>query len=336
LVTQAVTLCALGWLAIVSLTGSLELWAIFVLAAVLGLAQIFDVPARLAFVVELVGRADLQNAVGLNASLYNFARIAGPALAGLVIAAFGPEWCFVLGAVSTLAMLVALLLVRTDALFERARAGAGQTVAQGLWEGFEYVRCSRQSRIVLGLTVAIGLSGFNPLVIVPLLSSSLDTGPRAFGVLFACFGAGAVAGGLLSAGFGRTSWRMLLTGAAGIGLGVSALAVTQSVVVNGLLLLLIGLCFTVWAVNSQTILQLAAPDPLRGRIVGFYVFAVLGVQPIGGLFAGWLAEHGGVGLAFGLMGVATLGAVAVASAAAQNTPAVVDPYAPVAEPVPPS
>jgi len=334
--TQGVTFCAIGGLAIMSLAGSLQLWQAYGLAAVVGLAQVFDVPARLTLVYELVGRADLQNAVALNASLYNFARIAGPALAGIVIAAFGPGWCFVLGAASTLAMLVALVLVRVEDLIARARGLAGQTLLQGLGEGFAYVRSSPQSRIVLGLTVAMGLGGFNPLVIVPLLASSLDTGPQAFGLLFACFGTGAVAGGLLSATLGRTTWRTHLTGAAGIGVGLLALAPTRSVAVDGLLLLLIGASFTVWAANSQTILQLAAPDRLRGRIVGFYVFAVLGVQPIGGLLAGWLTAHGGTLLAFAVMGGTTLAAVVVAAAAAQGTPAVVDHYAPIADPVPPT
>jgi MFS family permease len=140
-------------------------------------------------------------------------------------------------------------------------------------------------------------------VLVPVLASeTLHAGPEVFGLLSASFGAGALLGALLSAGLGRASWKVLLLGSAGFSVALLALAPQENAVAAGALLFVTGICFTLWTSNSQSILQLSAPDHLRGRVLSLYLFAFAGLAPLGSLFAGWLAEVGGTELAFGLAG----------------------------------
>jgi MFS family permease len=164
------------------------------------------------------------------------------------------------------------------------------------------------------MTTVVSTVGFNFHVLVPVLASeTLDAGPRTFGILSAAFGAGALAGALLSAGIGRASWKALITGVGGFSLALLALAPMDTVIACVLLLFVVGVCFTLWTSNSQSLLQLAAPDHLRGRVLGLYLFAFAGLAPLGGLLAGWLSDVGGTSLAFyvaGLTGlVMTLAAV---------------------------
>jgi MFS family permease len=158
------------------------------------------------------------------------------------------------------------------------------------------------------------MTGFNFRVLHPVLASNtLHAGAAVFGVLFACFGAGALLGALSAAAMSRASWRALVLGAAGFSGTMLLLAPVRNEAVAGALLLVIGFCFSTWTANSQSILQLTAPDRLRGRVLGLYLFAFAGLTPIGGLLAGWLAEVGGTELAFGVAGVCGLAATAFAA-----------------------
>ena len=301
-------------LAALAFSGAAEAWHAYVLAALGGTALVFDAPGRHSLTFQMVGRAELPNAVALNASLFNASRLIGPAIAGFVIATAGVGVCFAVNAVSFLAVLTSLLLMRDDELVPIDREHP-PTLFRGVREGLSYVRHSPRVRLVLAMTTVVSTVGFNFHVLVPVLASdTLHAGPEVFGLLSAAFGGGALVGALLSAALGRASWKVLLLGNAGFSVTLLALAPQESALAAGVLLFATGVCFTLWTSNSQSILQLSAPDHLRGRVLSLYLFAFAGLAPLGSLFAGWLAEVGGTQLAFGLAGASGLLMTALAFA----------------------
>jgi MFS family permease len=311
--TQAAAMIISAVLAVVSLTGTATLPIVFALAAVSGIAFAFDAPARQALTFQLVGPRELPNAVALNSGMFNASRIVGPAIAGIVIAAAGTGMCFALNAVSFLAVLAALASMRVDELHPVVRAHAG--VVRGTLEALTFALHDRQLRIVLTVVALVSTVGFNFNVLVPLLASStVHVGPRGFGLLSAAFGFGALAGALITATSRGASWRQLVLGAAGFGAVVLLLAPVHSAALAGALLVGIGVCFTLFTANANALVQLGAPDHLRGRLIGLYLFAFVGLAPIGGLLAGLLADLGGTTLAFAVSGATALLAIAVASA----------------------
>jgi MFS family permease len=189
--------------------------------------------------------------------------------------------------------------MRASELVKLDRPKEHPTVLRSVREGLSYARHSPRVRLVLAMTMVVSTVGFNFHVLVPVLTSeTLDAGPKTFGLLSACFGAGAFTGALLSAGLGRASWKALLLGVGGFSLALLALAPLDTVAACAALLYVVGVCFTLWTANSQSLLQLSAPDHLRGRVLSLYLFAFAGLAPLGGLFTGWLSEVGGTQLAF--------------------------------------
>ena len=301
--TQAVSMAFSAILAVLVLTGPPPLWLIYVLAVLSSTALVFDAPGRHALTFQLVGREELPNAVALNSSLFNASRVVGPALAGVLIAAFGVGVCFAVNAISFLAVLASLLLMRPAELVPLIREGAPPTMMRGIREGLSYVRRTPQARLVLAIVAVVSTVGFNFHVILPLLASeTLDAGPRVFGILSACFGAGALVGALLSAALGRASWKVLVAGTGGFSLSLLALAPVTTIWPAAVLLFVTGACFSLWTANANTILQLGAPDGLRGRVVSIYLWAFAGLAPLGGLLAGWLTDVGGTQLSFAVAG----------------------------------
>jgi MFS family permease len=319
--TQAAQLVLASALAALALTGTATLPLVLALAALGGVALVFDAPGRQTLTFQLVGERELPNAVALNSSLFNASRIVGPALAGLVIAAFGVGACFVVNAVSFLAVLASLLLLRESELYSVTRS-APRSVVAGVREGLAFVKQTRELVIVLGVITVLSVAGFNFHVIVPLLASdTLHLGAKAFGFLAAAFGAGALAGALAAAALGRASRRAFLAGTAGFGLTMLILAPLQTAWLCGLMLFAVGVSFTLLTANANSLVQMATPPELRGRVLGLYLFAFAGLAPIGGLLAGWLVEVGGTSLSFALAGVTAL---ATAWVAARAWPHVVD------------
>jgi MFS family permease len=312
IVTQLAAMVVSIALAALAFSGAAEVWHAYVLAALGGTALVFDAPGRHALTYRMVGRDELPNAIALNASIFNASRVVGPAVAGVLIAAVGVGTCFALNAVSFLAVLASLLLMRERELFDVERAGERPTLVRGIREGLAYARRSPRVRTVLLITAVVSTVGFNFHVLVPVLASdTLDAGPEAFGVLSACFGLGALTGALLSAALGRASWKALLAGVGGFSVALLALAPQRTLIACAALLFITGVCFTVWTANSQSILQLAVPDHLRGRVLSLYLFAFAGFAPFGGLLAGWLSDVGGTQLAFVIAGVTGAGMVVV-------------------------
>jgi MFS family permease len=334
IVTQASSMLVAGGLAVLAFSGVDQVWPYFVLAFLGGAALVFDAPNRHALTFQLVGRDELPNAVALNSSLFNAGRVVGPAVGGVLIAAFGVAWCFAINAGSFLAVLTALLLMRPTELFSLDRGPAGTKTGAAIREGFAYVWASPQLKLVLAITIIVSSTGFNFRVLLPVLASdTLHAGAEVFGVLFACFGAGALLGALGAAALGRASWKALILGSAGFSGAMLLLAPIHSAALAALILFVIGFCFSTWTANSQSILQLTAPDRLRGRVLGLYLFAFAGLSPVGGLLAGWLADVGGTELAFAVAGAAglTVTALAFAQARGWRMPSRKPPLVPVVE-----
>ena len=216
--TQAVQMLLAAVLATIVLGGWATVWHVYVIAALGGTVLVLDAPLRQGLTFQMVGRDELSNAVALNSSVFNASRIVGPAIAGTLIAGAGVGTCFALNALSFLAVLAGLAAMRPDEL-HRLERRERPTILRGTREGLGYVRRSPRVALVLGLVLVISTVGFNFNVILPLLASdTLDAGPKTFGVISACFGAGALVGALLSATIARASWKVLLAGTGGFAL----------------------------------------------------------------------------------------------------------------------
>jgi MFS family permease len=312
--TQIASMILSALFAVFVLSGLETLWVVYLLAILSSTAIVFDAPGRHALTFQMVGREELSNAVALNASLFNASRVVGPAIAGVVIAAFGVGVCFAINTVTFIAVLVGLLMMRKEELVPVERSGEPPTMMRGIREGLVWALHAPDMRLVLAIVTVVSTVGFNFHVILPLLASdTLDTGAEVFGILSACFGAGALVGALLSAALGRASWKVLILGTGGFSVSLLALAPLTSVWLCALLLFVTGVCFTLWTSNANTILQLGAPDHLRGRVVSLYLWAFAGLAPVGGLLAGWLTHVGGTPLSFTVAGATGLLITAVAS-----------------------
>jgi MFS family permease len=300
-------------LAVVALTGTASLPIVYLLAALGGVTLVLDAPGRQTLTFEMVGPRELPNAVALNSGLLNASRVIGPAIAGVTIATVGIGVCFAINAVSFLAVLTALALMRTDEL-HRVEKEPGATVLRGTREGLRFAAATPEIRAVLIVVTVVGLVGFNFNTLVPLLASdTLHVGAGAFGLLSAAFGAGAFVGALVTASLRRASWRAFSAGTVGFSALMLLLAPVHDVWVAGVLLAAIGACFTVFAASANALVQLGTPDHLRGRLISLYLFAFVGLAPFGALLAGWLTAVGGTELGFGVTGATGLVAIAVAT-----------------------
>ncbi|MBA2384778.1 MAG: MFS transporter [Actinobacteria bacterium] len=305
--TQTISMILSAILAVLVLSGSAALWSVYVLAVLSSTAIVFDAPGRHALTFQMVGREELPNAVALNASLFNGSRVIGPALAGVIIAAWGVGACFAINTISFLAVLAGLLAMRREELVPVRRDDEPPTMMRGIGEGLAYAWRAPQVRLVLAMVTVVSTVGFNFHVLLPLLASeTLRTGPEVFGILSATFGAGALLGALLSAALGRASWKVLVLGTGGFSVSLLALAPVTVVWGCAALLFVTGVSFTLWTSNANSILQIGAPDHLRGRIVSLYLWAFAGLAPVGGLLAGWLVDVGGTPLSFSVAGAVGL------------------------------
>jgi MFS family permease len=303
---QAASMVVSAALAVVTLAGVATLPVVYALATLGGLALVFDAPGRQSLTFQMVGPRELGNAVALNSSLFNASRVIGPAIAGVLIAAVGTGWCFVVNTASFVAVLAALVAMRPEELVE-VEKDADATVVGGIREGFRWVVGDHTARTVLVVVTALSALGFNFHVLVPLLgSAALDVGPRGFGLLSTAFGLGALAGALLAASARDATYRRFVAGAAAFGALLVALAPVESAPIALGLLVALGAAFTLLTTSANALVQLAAPDRLRGRVIAIYLFAFAGLTPVGGLVAGWLAELGGTPLAFGVAGASAL------------------------------
>jgi MFS family permease len=256
----------------------------------------------------MVGRDALPNAIALNMSLFNASRIFGPSVAGPVYALTGAGWCFTINAISFLAVLLGLFAMRTREFFPLEKFKRPQ-ILEGTREGLSYVLRDRRMLTLVTLTFFLSTFAFNFNVTLPVLANkTLQEPVWVYSTLSALFGAGALVGALSTASRGRASLRVMLLGAALFTGSELLLAPVKSPWLAGLLLFFVGWGFTTWSANSNTAVQLAAPDHLRGRIIGLYFYAFNGTASVAGLFVGWLCAQGGTELAFAVAGVVGLSA----------------------------
>jgi MFS family permease len=315
---QLVTATALTWIAF---GGFAKPWMLYAIAFLNGCVLVLDVPSRQQLTYRMVGREVLPNAIALNSSLFNASRIFGPSLAGAILGFAGVGACFLVNAISFLAVLLGLFLMRTRDFFP-VEEFERPSILRGTREGIAYVRTQPRMLIVLALTLVLSTFTFNYNVTLPVLAKvTLHGQGYVYGFLSAVFGAGALAGALFAASRGRASLRVLLLGAGVFACGTTLLAVGQNVWFAGVLLFLVGAGFTAWSANSNASIQLAAPDRLRGRLIGIYFYAFNGTGPFAGLFAGWLCAAGGTELAFLVGGAAGLVGTAFAARRLQLRPA---------------
>jgi len=302
---QAFVLAALVW------SGHVRYWHVAVLAALYGLGRAIDIPARQAYITDLVGRPDLPNAVALNSVVFNGARIVGPAVAGLLIARFGVAVAFFLNGLSFVAVLAALLVTRTPGTPDPAgRLG----IREGLWGALDYAVRTPAVAFTLSLLVVVSILVLNFNVVVPLVAKGvLNEGAHGFGLLMSSLGAGAVAAGVALTLFrrGRPSLASLAGAATILSVGTASLALVGHFASAAALLVLLGACQIVFSTGCNTTLQLDTPDALRGRVMGLYALANAGMTPFGSLLVGTIAEHLGVRTACALGGGSGLVAIIV-------------------------
>lgn len=302
-------------------TGLVEVWHVYLFAVLLGMVNAVEMPVRQSFVVEMVGREDVANAVGLNSAVFNGSRIVGPALAGLVIGGLGIAACFFLNAASYLAALAGLALMPAEELRPAPRAAlerSWRAVLDRLMEGLRYVVADPTVRLAVGVLGVVATVGLNFGVLVPLLARDvLGGGAETYGFLMAATGIGSLAAALQVAFGGRPTLRLLVLGAAVIGCALLGVGVSRSVVLTLALMTILGWGLIAMAATANTLIQLSVPDELRGRVMSVYVTVFAGSTPVGGLISGAVAALAGVPAAFVLGGLLAL---AIAVVAASRVP----------------
>ncbi|HVA22910.1 MAG TPA: MFS transporter [Chloroflexota bacterium] len=295
LATQSVALAQAVALAVLTASGRIQLWEVYVLAALLGLVSAFDQPTRQSFVMELVGRENIVNAVALNSAQFNAARLIGPAIGGVLIASFGVAICFFVNAVSFLAVLASLLLLRAAEFRSVPSKRTGKRVLTEIGEGLRFLRSAPDLMVVVIVVAGIGCFGYNFNTVIPLLAQySLHVGASGFGLLVTSVGIGSLVAALAVATRGKASQRVFLTGAIGFGLSYLAVAFVPWFGAAMGLLAVLGFASLTFSSAANSTLQLGSPDHLRGRVMSVFTLLVMGSTPIGALFTGWLAETAGI------------------------------------------
>jgi MFS family permease len=303
--TQSAMMFLTFILAWVTLSHRVKIWQVVTLAALTGVVNAIDLPARQAFVVDMVSRADLVNAIALNSSMFNGARVVGPALAGIVVAAIGEGWCFFANGISFLAVIAGLAMMKID----RPRMAIEGSPLENIIEGFRFVA---QSGPVRALMMLLGLLSFTAMpyaVLMPLFADKiLHGGAQALGLLMGCSGVGALGGALTLAMRktlkGLSVW--VAVSCAGFGLVLLVFSFSQALWLSAVLLVPAGFCMMIQMASSNTLIQSMVPDRLRGRVMSVYAMTFMGMAPLGALLAGSLAHKLGAPLTVGIGGVAAI------------------------------
>ena len=307
MVTQATMgALALG-LGLLTLTGLVQLWHVYVFALLLGCVAAFDAPARQTFVSELVTEIDLQNAVALNSTSFNAARMIGPAVAGTLIAAVGTGWVFVINAASYVAVIGAMKMLRVHELYLRQRA---VRTRGSFLEGFRYVWRRPDLKVVLFMLFLIGTFGLNfPIFISTMSVTVFHAGAHQYGLLSSIMAIGSVVGALLAARRDKPRMGVLLVGASVFGLGCALAALMPGYWLFGMALIVVGVAAQTFTTTVNSWVQLSTEPAMRGRVLAILLAIVLGCTPLGAPLVGWVADTFGARWA---MGVAALSGLAAA------------------------
>ena len=305
---EAFTVATLVWTRVVTV------WQVMLLATLLGVASAFDIPTRQSFLVEMVGKEDLMNAIALNSSLFNGARVIGPAIAGALIGVVGIGWCYFLNGLSYIAVIWSLLAMRLPPFVPRP----GQSSA---WAGFReilgFLAGDRRLRTLVVLTATLSVFGFPYITMMPVFARNvLHRGAAGYGALTSSVGVGAMLGALgVAVGARRIRFRgrLMLAGGTAFGVLLVLFAASRHFVLSLGLLALTGCAMIVNNSLTNTLLQTTVPDHLRGRIMGFYSFVFVGMAPFGAFLIGLVAERWGAPVAVSGGGIIVTLAVATAA-----------------------
>jgi len=309
MITQSTMGVLAAILGVLTVTGAITTWQIYVFALLLGAVTAADTPARQSFVVEMVGPADLQNAVSLNSANFNLGRVLGPAVAGLLIGLFtsqmtGSGWVFLINAASYAAVVTGLALIRKRELHADTRAKRGRG---GQREAFRYVRTRPDLMAVLIAVAVFGTFGLNFPVLLPLYTTQVfHSGASAYGVISAIMAVGSLLGALLAARRRVARIRLVLGGAILFGLFELAAAVMPDIGSYAAVLALTGMCGLTTATTANAVMQTSVAPELRGRVTGVYVLVFMGGTPVGSPIVGWLAGAIGVRWTQSLCGLLTV------------------------------
>lgn len=319
-VIQGVATAQAVVLALLTLTGAIQLWHVYVLALVLGVSTAFDMPTRQSFVGELVGRSHLQSAISLNSSVFNAARIVGPGIGGVIIAVWGVGWCFALNALSFVAVLVSLAMLRPTA------SGVRRVSRSPLWtqlgDGLRYAVGRRELLFPLLLLAVVGTFGYNFGVVLPLIARyALDVGSVGFGSLNAAMGLGSLVGALVLAARVAPSQRGLVWASGAFSLLLLAVAAAPWYLLTLLLLVAMGVASVTYSASTNTTLQLNSREEYRGRVLSLYTLLFAGSTPIGGAITGWMADQWGIRVSLGVEAGVCLLAVAAGAVYLARRPA---------------
>jgi MFS family permease len=308
--TQAI-MCALALgLGLLTVTGVVRLWHVYLFALLLGCVAAFDSPARQTFVSELVGEENLSNAVALNSTSFNVARTIGPAAAGILIAAVGTGWVFLINAASFVAVLGSLGFLRVDELHRNSKPPRSRG---SLLEGFRYVWGRPDLKVVLFMLFLIGTFGLNFAIFISTMSVTAFHGDAGqYGLLTSIMAIGSVTGALLAAGRAKPGIKLLLQSAAVFGFGCALAAVMPSYGLFGLALLITGVASQTLTTSTNSYVQLSTDPAMRGRVIAILLAIALGGTPIGAPIVGWVADTFGPRWALGVGAAAGFAAATVA------------------------
>jgi MFS family permease len=285
-------------LGILTVSGAVQLWHVYLFAVVLGVVAAFDAPARQTFVSELVAGPNLSNAVALNSASFNVARLIGPAVAGLLTAAVGAGWVFLINAATFGAVLLSLAMLRRDKLYRTERATRSRG---GLIDGFRYVRRRPDILVILVMVFLIGTFGLNfPIFISTMSVSVFHRGAGEYGLLSSIMAVGSVVGALLSARRDRPRVSLLFAGAAFFGFGCALAAVMPSYWLFAIALIVIGVSAQTLMTTANGTVQMTTDPKLRGRVMAIYMAIFMGGTPIGAPIVGWVADTLGPRWALGV------------------------------------
>ncbi|HXH63106.1 MAG TPA: MFS transporter [Gemmatimonadales bacterium] len=305
---EAITVAILVW------THVVQVWHVMLLATLLGIASAFDIPTRQSFIVEMVGKDDLMGAIALNSSLFNAARVIGPAIAGVLIGVVGIAWCYFLNGLSYIAVIAGLLLMRLPAFVPRPSESSAWTGFREVWA---FVTSDRRMRALVILTATFSVFGFPYITMMPVFARDvLHRGAGGYGALTSSIGIGAMLGALgvaLGARRIRSRGRLMLTGGMAFGVLLVLFSTSRTFGLSMVLLAFAGCAMIINNSLVNTLLQTAVPDGMRGRVMGFYSFMFVGMAPFGAFLVGIVAERYGAPVAVAGGGMIIMWAVAIAA-----------------------